>query len=218
MASTELLTRRAYFIREHIGFLKLKDTFDILDAETREHLAYATEENPAWLNWTRLLLQKHRMPTTVVVRRLADNAVLLRLKRGWRFLRSRIEVYSGEDELLGYFESKILPLGGGFHVYNAHGVRVADIKGNWIGWDFRFLDAAGQELGLVTKKWAGAGRELFTSADNYLISLSDQGTAQPATAALLLAAGLAIDTLYKETRSQATGAPSQDFTYTYNPA
>ncbi|RSK46758.1 oxidoreductase [Hymenobacter perfusus] len=209
-----MLNRHAYFIREHIGFLKLKDTFDILDAETQEHLGYATEENPAWINWTRLLLQKHRMPTTVVVRRLSDNVVLLRLKRGWRFFRSRIEVFGSENELLGYFESKILTLGGGFHVYNAHGVRVADIKGNWIGWDFRFLNAAGQELGLVTKKWAGVGRELFTTADNYLISLSDRGTQQPATAALLLAAGLAIDTLYKETCSQATGTLNQDFTYT----
>ena len=214
MASTQLLNRHAYFVREHIGFLKLKDTFDILDAETQEHLGYATEENPAWLNWTRLLLQKHRMPTTVVVRRLSDNGVLLRLKRGWRFLRSRIDVFGENNELLGYFESKIITLGGGFHVYNAHGVRVADVKGNWIGWDFRFLDAAGQELGLVTKKWAGVGRELFTTADNYFISLSDRGTAQPATAALLLAAGLAIDTLYKETRSQATGTLTQDFTYT----
>ncbi|WP_022825208.1 RNAse [Hymenobacter norwichensis] len=214
MDSTQLFNRHAYFIREHIGFLKLKDTFDVLDAETKEHLGYATEENPAWLNWTRLLLQKHRMPTTVVVRRLSDNAAVLRLKRGWRFLRSRVEVLDEHNELLGYFESKILTLGGGFHVYNAHGARIADIKGNWIGWDFRFLDAAGQELGLVTKKWAGAGRELFTTADNYLISLSDRGTAQPATAALLLAAGLAIDTLYKETRSQATGTLTQDFTYT----
>ncbi|WP_246010519.1 phospholipid scramblase family protein [Hymenobacter perfusus] len=214
MDSSQLLNRHAYFIREHIGFLKLKDTFDILDAETQEHLGYATEENPAWINWTRLLLQKHRMPTTVVVRRLSDNVVLLRLKRGWRFFRSRIEVFGSENELLGYFESKILTLGGGFHVYNAHGVRVADIKGNWIGWDFRFLNAAGQELGLVTKKWAGVGRELFTTADNYLISLSDRGTQQPATAALLLAAGLAIDTLYKETCSQATGTLNQDFTYT----
>jgi uncharacterized protein YxjI len=214
MSTAQFFNRHAYFVREHIGFLKLKDSFDILDAETREQLGYATEENPAWVNWTRLLLQKHRMPTTVVVRRLADGASVLRLERGWHFLRSKIRVYDGQHELLGYFESKILTLGGGFHVYNAHGAQVADIKGNWIGWNFRFLDASGQALGLVTKKWAGIGRELFTTADNYLISLTDRGTAQPATAALLLAAGLAIDTLYKEARSQTTGTITSDFTYT----
>ena len=214
MNTSDFFGRHAYFVREHIGFLKLKDTFDILDAETREPLGYATEENPAWINWTRLLLQKHRMPTTVVVRNLTDDAPVLRLERGWRFLRSKINVYDGQHTLLGYFESKILTLGGGFHVYNARGIRVADIKGNWIGWNFRFLDAGGRALGLVTKKWAGVGRELFTTADNYLISLTDQGTEQPTTAALLLAAGLAIDTLYKEMRSQATGTLNTDFTYT----
>ena len=214
MVSHPLLSHRTYFIREHIGFLKLKDTFDILDAETREPIGYATEENPAWINLTRLLLQKHRMPTTVVVRSLADDAPVLRLERGWRFLRSKIRIYDGQGELLGYFESKILTLGGGFHVYSARGIRVADITGNWIGWNFRFLDAGGQALGLVTKKWAGVGRELFTNADNYLISLTDRGTAQPATAALLLAAGLAIDALYKEARSQATGTTNADFSYT----
>jgi uncharacterized protein YxjI len=214
MRPTSFFNRRAYFVREHIGFLKLKDSFDILDAETQEHLGYATEENPAWVNLTRLLLQKHRMPTTIVVRRLADNEPVLRLERGWRFLRSKIRVYDGQGELLGHFESKILSLGGGFHVYNAHGAPVADIRGNWIGWNFRFLNAGGQALGLVTKKWAGLGWELFTSADSYLISLTDEGAAQPATAALLLAAGLAIDALYKETRSQATGTTTTDFTYT----
>lgn len=214
MSTASFFNRPAYFVREHIGFLKLKDSFDILDAETGEQLGYATEENPTWVNLTRLLLQKHRMPTTIVVRRLADDAPVLRMERGWRFLRSKIRIYDGQHELLGYFESKILTVGGGFHVYNAHGAQVADIKGNWIGWNFRFLDAGGQALGLVTKKWAGIGRELFTSADNYLISLTDQGAAQPTTAALLLAAGLAIDALYKETRSQATGTTNADFSYT----
>ena len=53
-------------------------------------------------------------------------------------------------------------------------------------------------LGTVTKKWAGIGRELFTSADNYMIALSDASQANPGVAALLLAAGLAIDIVFKE--------------------
>lgn len=52
------------------------------------------------------------------------------------------------------------------------------------------------EIGTITKKWAGIGKELFTSADNYIISLSQES--DPVLAALLLAAGLAVDTIYKE--------------------
>jgi hypothetical protein len=50
-----------------------------------------------------------------------------------------------------------------------------------------------------TKKWAGLGKELFTSADNYIISLSDITNAGPNASALLLAAGIAIDVrVFKE--------------------
>ena len=54
------------------------------------------------------------------------------------------------------------------------------------------------EIGKITKKWAGIGKELFTSADNYMISLSEGRSFRPESAPLLLAAGLAIDTVYKE--------------------
>ena len=50
----------------------------------------------------------------------------------------------------------------------------------------------------MTKKWAGLGQELFTNADNYLISMHDMGETQAASNALLLAAGLAIDTVFNE--------------------
>ena len=76
--------------------------------------------------------------------------------------------------------------------------QVAEVKGNWKGWDFRFLSKSGREIGTVTKKWAGLGKELFTSADNYVISLTDLGGAGQGASALLLAAGLSIDIVFKE--------------------
>ena len=57
-----------------------------------------------------------------------------------------------------------------------------------------------KELARVTKKWAGLGKELFTSADNYIVALSDSEVHSDRQAALLLAAGLAIDTVFKEGR------------------
>ena len=78
----------------------------------------------------------------------------------------------------------------------AAGSEVALLKGDWKGWNFRLLDKSEKELGTVTKKWAGIGKELFTTADNYIISLNEEPS--PAMAILLLAAGLAVDTVYKE--------------------
>jgi uncharacterized protein YxjI len=122
------------------------------------------------------------------------------IRRGFTFLRSKLHVTNSEGRKLGYFRSKLLSLGGGFFVFDIQENQVAEVKGDWKGWNFRFLNKNGRELGTVTKKWAGLGRELFTSADNYVIALTDLSNAKPDTVALLLAAGLCIDIVFKENK------------------
>ena len=100
--------------------------------------------------------------------------------------------------MLGTFRSKLFSLGGGFFVLDALGNTFAEVKGDWKGWNFRFLDTSGRELGIVTKKWAGLGKELFTTADNYMIVLDEKTPRGGEQTALLLAAGLAIDVVFKE--------------------
>jgi hypothetical protein len=65
------------------------------------------------------------------------------------------------------FKSKLFSIGGGFHVLDGTEQPVAEISGDWKGWNFRFVTPDGTEIGRVTKKWAGLGKELFTAADNY---------------------------------------------------
>ncbi len=72
------------------------------------------------------------------------------------------------------------------------------MKGDWKGWNFRFLTPDGDEMGVVTKKWAGLGKELFTSADNYIVAVNDDWADQEVSKILMLGAALAIDVIYKE--------------------
>ncbi|MGI9455891.1 MAG: phospholipid scramblase-related protein, partial [Aeoliella sp.] len=65
------------------------------------------------------------------------------------------------------------------------------------GWEFRFM-AGSTELALVTKKWSGMGKELFTSADNYVLKISDSIPADHPTRLLILAAVMCIDMVLKE--------------------
>jgi uncharacterized protein YxjI len=193
-----MFDRRTFFIREHVGLLKLKDTYDILDPETKATLGIAKETTPGWALVLRLLINKSMLPISVAISVQENDTPLLTLSRGFTFLRSKVWILNASGEKIGYFKSKLFSLGGGFLVYDKLDVKVADIKGDWKGWNFRFLNADGKEIGLVTKKWSGIGKELFTSADNYLISISDLGKEQTAYGALLLAAGIAIDTVFKE--------------------
>ena len=105
-------------------------------------------------------------------------------------------VRDGDGREIGWLRRKLLTLGESFDVFNAQGEQVARVKGDFMGWNFRFLDAQEREIGTITKKWAGLGKELFTSADNYMIALNSQPS--PDNARLLLAAGLAIDIVFKE--------------------
>jgi uncharacterized protein YxjI len=187
----------SYFVRERVGFVKLCDTYDILDPQTQHVIGIAKEEPPGWAKWLRLLVNKQLMPTTVNIYEDETKPPLISIVRGFTFLRSKVKVQGPGGQSLGYFKSKLFSLGGGFYVFDDQDNQVAEVKGDWKGWNFTFLGSDGREIGKVTKKWAGIGRELFTSADNYIIALNDVREGE-AAASLLLAAGLAIDIVFKE--------------------
>jgi len=193
-----LLERTTFFVKERVAVLKLTDIYDIFDPATGQLIAIAKEEPPVWAKWLRLVINKSQMPTAINIYETEGQPAVVSVRRGFTFIRSKVRVVAGDGRNLGYFRSKLISIGGGFHVFDSQDHQVAEVKGNWKGWDFRFLNKSGREIGTVTKKWAGLGRELFTSADNYIISLSDLSGASADASALLLAAGLAIDIVYKE--------------------
>lgn len=190
----QLLDRRLLFVREHAGLMKLTDTYDLLDPDTKAVVGVVRENVSGLVKVLRLLVNKSLMPTCIEVMPAIGQAPVLVLRRGMTLLRARVEVLDAQGGSLGYMKSKVLSLGGGFHVFSPDDRKVAEVKGDWKGWNFKILDAAGREIGAVTKKWGGLGRELFTSADNYIIEVKDSS----ATNALVLAAGLAIDLVFKE--------------------
>ena len=193
-----LLDNRQFFVKERVALLKLTDAYDIYDPETKMQLGIARDEPPGWAKALRLIVSKHFLPTSIHVYEKEGMPALLSLHKKASFLRSTVNLTDNNGKLLGTFRSKLFSLGGGFFVMDALGNTFAEVKGDWKGWNFRFLDTSGRELGIVTKKWAGLGKELFTTADNYMIVLDEKAPRGAEQTALLLAAGLAIDVVFKE--------------------
>ena len=54
------------------------------------------------------------------------------------------------------------------------------------------------QLAHVSKKWSGLGKELFTSADNYVLEISDAVGDDENARKLILAAVMCIDMVLKE--------------------
>jgi uncharacterized protein YxjI len=185
-------------VKERVAFAKLTDTYDILDPQTQQAIGIAREEPAAWAKWLRLLINKQLLPTTINVYEREEQPPVFSICRPAAFLRAKVTVIGGDGQSIGYFKSKLFSFGGGFFVFTPQDQQVAEVKGDWKGWNFKFLAQDGREIGTVTKKWAGIGKELFTSADNYIIALTDGSSASGSANALLLAAGLAIDMVFKE--------------------
>ena len=192
-----LLNKTTYLVKERVGFVKLTDTYDIFDAGTGQQIGIAREEPGDLMKYLRILVGKRWLPTTVNFYEGEGSRVVLSIHRGVRLFRARVDV-TRDGQPLGTFQAKLLSLGGAFRVFDTQEREVAMIKGDWKGWNFVMTSATGEELGRVTKKWAGIGKELFTTADNYVISLNPRAASDPTNAPLLLAAGVAIDTVFKE--------------------
>jgi len=191
-----MFTKSTYLVRERVAMLKLTDTFDILDAETGQQIAVAQEKPGLFMKLLRLVINKRVLPTEVHIAPTPDAPPVITIRRGFTLFRSKVRVQDADGQEIGFFRQKLLTIGGAFNVFDTFGQQVAQIKGDWKGWNFKFLDAAGNEIGTVTKQWAGLAKEMFTSADNYVINVAPGQ--DPKAMNLLIAAGIAIDTIYKE--------------------
>lgn len=191
-----------YIVKEHVGLFKLTDTYDILDPATGRKVGQAQEKVAGWMHVLRILINKQMLPTRVSF--IADpdehgnGTEVLAISRGFSFLRPKIRILANGQTEIGYFKAKLFSFGGTFFIHDTQDKRIGEVKGDWKGWNFTIRDDAGKELGVITKKWAGLGKELFTSADTYVISINKDTATGAGVRSLLLAAGLAIDTVFKE--------------------
>lgn len=195
-----MLNRNVYFIREHVGFMKLANTYDILDPESKEMIGIAKEKPGSLVHIFRLFVNKQLLPTKVFVYEgnnpEDESRCVFTIQRGFSLLRPIVNILGPNGQSIGWFKRKLISLGGSFRIFDVSGNEFAMVKGDWKGWNFQFIDKNEQVIGTITKKWSGIGKELFTTADNYVVSLN--GNRNAAESLLLLAAGLAIDTVFKE--------------------
>ena len=192
-----MLDRDTYVVKERVGFMKLASTYDLLDAHSGTPIGVAKEEPPGIVKYLRLAMNNKWLPTVVNVYERETEPPVLSIHRGVALFRPKVHVTAGGQQL-GYFRAKAISIGPSFRIFDMQDREIGSVKGDWKGWNFQLLGAGGEELGRVTKKWAGLGKELFTTADTYVINLNPAATGRRDIAQLLLAAGLAIDTVFKE--------------------
>ena len=194
-----ILEKNLYLFKEHLGLIKAHNNYDIFDPESKEMILHCREKN---LNFfykiVRIFLKdyKRMTPFEIEIKGLTGKKIL-KVKKGVSFILSKIQVYDENDNIVGIFKQRLFPFGNNFDMLDKSENLVCKLKGNFIGWNFKFLKG-NSEVGLVTKKWAGIGKEMFTSADNYVLEIKDKVEKDSPLRLLILAAVICIDMVIKE--------------------
>ncbi len=192
-----ILARNTFFVKEHVGMFKASNEFDVFDPDNNQPILLCREPNLGF--FTKLLRftdYKRYTPFQVEVTDTAGLPVVS-IRRGISLFRSYVEVLDSNGQVIGSFQQRLLSLGGKFEVLDAAGNSLCWLKGSWTSWDFRF-EQDGVELAQVTKKWAGLGKELFTSADNYILVINESVPTNAPVRQWILAAVMCIDMVLKE--------------------
>lgn len=194
----ELLRLDRILVKERLGFFRLADCYDLFDPDSGRSVGVCQEAPPWYSHVLRLVVNKRMLPTVVDVRPDGLQQPLFRIRRGFRLFRAVVQIEDGIGRPIGSLRSKVLSFRLEFTVLDNAKREIAKVQGDWKGWNFQLTSASGAALGTITKKWAGIGKELFTSADNYMVELSETRSDEAKIRTMLLAAAMAIDICFKE--------------------
>ena len=122
--------------------------------------------------------------------------VLLALTRPAKVLKSRVIVQNGMGAEIGQIVQqnaigKIrFSLEAGGHTWGSINAE------NWRAWNFNIQDHTGAEVARITKTWEGLAKNMFTTADNYVLQI--HRPLQDPLLSLVVSAALGVDTALKQ--------------------
>jgi uncharacterized protein YxjI len=192
-----VLARNLFFVKEQVGMFKAANNYDIYDPNSNELILECREEALGFFTKIlRFTKYKSMTPFDVEVRTPKGERII-RVTRGTTFFVSEVEVFDGHDRLMGKFKQKLFSIGGKFEIFGANEDHICTLQGKWTSWEFKFVKGE-MEFAKVSKKWAGIGKELFTTADNYMLSIDPKVPADNPIRLLIMAAVICIDMVLKE--------------------
>ena len=192
-----ILNQNLFLVKEHIGIFKAANNYDIYSPDSNQIIMNCREKNLGFFTKIFRFTDYKRMTPFNVEITTTSGERLVSVRRGIAVFRSTVEVLDEKDRLIGTFKQKFFSIGGKFEILDKNERPVATLQGKWTGWDFKFSHE-NKPLAQVSKKWAGIGKEFFTSADNYVLHIEENVAVDSPLRQLILAAVMCIDMVLKE--------------------
>ena len=192
-----ILNQNLFLVKEHVGMFKAANNYDIYNPESNQLIMNCRENNLGFFTKMLRFIEYKRMTPFNIEITSASGEKIIAVKRGIAWFRSTVEIFDEKDRLVGTFKQKFFSIGGKFEILDKNEKPVATLQGKWTGWDFKFSHE-NKQLAQVSKKWAGMGKEFFTSADNYVLQIEETVPQDSPLRQLILAAVMCIDMVLKE--------------------
>lgn len=188
----------SYFIDEKVNFLKFENEYKVFN-EQAQQIGSVNQKLKSGEKILRLLFNKAMMPFMLEIRD-TNEQLQARISRGWTFWMSKISIHNSDNQLIGTVHQKFAFFKPTFKIFNTHNVQIAEITGDWKAWNFQMYDANKSQIGTITKKWAGAVKELFTTADKYNVAIDPNFSTDINNKIAILASAITIDMVLKESK------------------
>jgi uncharacterized protein YxjI len=193
-----IVNKNLFFVKEHVAMFKAANSFDIFDGETQQLIMQCREENLGFFTKLFRFSDYKRMTPFDIDIKTPSGEKILTVRRGVSLFLSTVEVLDGNGAVIGMFKQKFLSIGGKFEVLDSSERSLCMLRGKWTSWEFNFTSADNKIFATVSKKWSGFGKDFFTSADNYVLQISNDVPENHPLRMLILAAVMCIDLVLKE--------------------
>ncbi|MGJ8760574.1 MAG: phospholipid scramblase-related protein [Polaribacter sp.] len=188
---------KTYFIDEKVNIFKFKNCYKVFNDKGNE-VGSVNQTLTSGEKAIRFILNKTMLPFQLEVKDASGN-LQASISRGWTFFMSTIRIDDAKGNTIGTIKQKFKLLKPTFKIYNKSEELVAVITGDMKAWNFQVNDASDKEIGTITKKWNGALKEVFTTADKYKVDLN-AGFTDEANKIVILSSAITIDIVWRESR------------------
>jgi uncharacterized protein YxjI len=194
---TRFFEGHSYFIDEKVNILKFENTYQVFN-DKGQNIGSINQTLTFGQKLLRLLLNKAMLPFRLEIKD-SNGMLLAAISRGWTLFMSKIVITSGDGNTIGTVQQKFKLFKPTFKIFNHEEKQIAEITGDWKAWNFVINNESGVQIGTVSKKWAGAMKEIFTSADKYLVNI-DPSYSNMMNKIIILSAATTIDMVLKESK------------------
>jgi hypothetical protein len=126
----------------------------------------------------------------------AGHNVVLRVTRPAKLRKSKVIVQDAQQQEIGQIMQKNVIGKIRFELVAGGQVCGSINAENWRAWNFRVDDDTGTEVARITKTWEGLAKDLFTTADNYVVHI--HRPVEDPLRSLLVASAVSVDIALKQ--------------------